>query len=147
VAGHTDAAVNRNGLLDQRAGPIAVSRALAVEQHPGVPPAGFCALDFEGQFFGLPQRCVEVLLGQLPLTAGGGTDGGDPLQEIRVPPVEDGTGRGDAFPDERVVPGGAVAFADDGERFNRRALAWRRPSSTSASNRATSRSAESTLAI
>src|SRR5688500_3517986 len=48
VTGHADTPVDRDGLLHQGAGPVAVVRTVAVEEHLGVPPSGFGALADDG---------------------------------------------------------------------------------------------------
>ncbi|MGH8582957.1 MAG: hypothetical protein ACREWG_09245, partial [Gammaproteobacteria bacterium] len=63
VARHAELGVPRRGLGKENLRPRAVAGAGAVEQHPGVEPAGLGVLQAMGEFVGLAQGGGEVGLG------------------------------------------------------------------------------------
>src|SRR5581483_4460970 len=76
VAGHADPPVDGQGLGRQDPGLFGVTGAAPVEEHPGVPPAGFGALNLERQLFGVTESASEVCLGGVPVVRGSGADPG-----------------------------------------------------------------------
>ena len=111
---HANASVGGQRLFHERASQVAVTWAVAVKEHFGVEAARLGALDFERQFLGLEWCRTEVLLGDVPVPAGGGADAGHALGKVGAKDVQHDAGGFHELLDERVEKAAAlsVGWAD-----------------------------------